>query len=140
MKSKNVLILVGIIAVLGIGIATYLRMQPPGAILKCTIARGSTGCQSRISLCNCCWLCNTGTLSARERVMNVKLKDGNLIIDSDTAFPKDSVDYFEIEPNHILEGTDKLKARQFLLKEGKYQIQKNSKGGSRVVIPVSITK
>jgi len=140
MKSKNVLILIGLVAILGIGVATYLMMQPTGAILKCTIARGSTGCQSRLSLCNCCWLCNTGTLSNRERIMKVNLKDGNLIIDSDSPFPQDSVDYFEIEPNHILEGTAKLKARQFLLKEGKYQVQKNSKGGSRVIIPVSTIK
>jgi len=140
MKSKNIIISFGILTILAVGIIAFVRMQAPGAILKCSIARGSTGCKSRISLCNCCWFCNSGALGERERVMWVKLKGENIVLDSAVPFPKDSVDYFEVEPNQVLEGTPSLKAKNILLKEGKYQITKSPKGGSRVVIPVSIIK
>lgn len=141
MKSRNAKILIGVLAVIGLGIATYYFTRDPIGgivIVRCDIARN--GCTNRWGLCDCEWFPSARALEVRERVMKVNLKNGNLIFDSDVPFPQDSVDYFEIDPNQILEGTEKLKARQFLLKEGKYQVQKTSKGGSRVEIPVTIIK
>jgi hypothetical protein len=139
MKSKNVLILIGILAVIGIGV--YLLQSSSGnglTIVKCKI--GHKGCAKNWGLCGCEWFPKSRILDERERLMSVSLKNETLIFDSEIPFPKDSVDYFEIDPNQILEGTSKLKARQFLLKEGKYEVQKTSKGGSRVVIPVTVIK
>lgn len=72
--------------------------------------------------------------------MTAKVRDGNLVIHSSTPFPKDSVDYFEIEPGQVLQGTTELGIKEFALKAGHYTIVVDPKGGSGVTIPVTITK
>jgi hypothetical protein len=140
MKRKNILFALILLFITGTSMTACQPKQNRTAILKCTIARGSTGCQHRLSLCNCCWFCNTGTLGERERLMTAKVRDGNLVIHSSAPFPKDSVDYFEIEPGQVLEGTSELGIKEFALKEGHYTVVVDPKGGSGVSIPVTIIK
>ena len=140
MKSRLIFFTIGLLLISGTLISSCQPKQNRIAILKCTIARGSTRCQSGLSLCNCCWFCSTGTLGERERLMTAKVREGNLIIHSSESFPKDSVDYFEIEPGQILEGTSELGIKEFALEEGHYTIVQDAKGGSRVTIPVTIKK